>query len=251
MANPEPVATDRTQEVIAAARSRIEHPDIDGGSTRWTLPRGVHNLSPAEVEASQRSRIFYGVVHAVARKGYTATTIADICGLAKLSKTTFYQLFPDKESAFLAGYEAVHEELVKLVRRYRTDEESWSERMRESLRVYLAFNVANPACAKSYLLEIHAAGGRAWSKRDWGHEQFAELHRKLYADRRLDAPDLPELPQEIFLAVIAALEEMVCTYLRRGREEQMLDLLPRALFLIEAVYSGHPSAMRALELGTA
>lgn len=251
MANAEPVAADQTEQVIAAARSLIEHPDLDGSVTRWTLPRGVHNLSPTEVEASQRARIFYGVVHSVARKGYAASTIADICGLAKLSKTTFYQLFPDKESAFLSGYEAVHEELVKLVRRYRTEEESWSERMRESLRIYLAFNVANPACAKSFLLEIHAAGGQAWSKRDWGHDKFAELHRKLYEERRLDTPELPELPQEIFLAVIAALEEMVCTYLRRGLESQMLDLLPRALFIVEAVYSGHPSATRALELATA
>ncbi|WP_348675879.1 TetR/AcrR family transcriptional regulator [uncultured Abyssibacter sp.] len=233
---------------ISAAISRIERPDLQGGGTRWTLPRGVHKLSQAEVESSQRARIFYGVVHSVARKGYTATTIADICGLAKLSKTTFYQLFPDKEAAFLAGYEAAHLELVTLLTQHRLHVGSWSDRMRQELRIYLAFNLNNPALAKCFLLEIHAAGARAWGKRDWGHEQFAEMHRMLYERRRQATPGLPDLPQEIFLAVIAAIEELVCTYLRRDQEAEIMELLPRALFLTESIYSGHPPAVAALQL---
>ena len=248
MADARARESDRSRFDLDSAISQIESPDLDGGKTRWTLPRGVHNLSAAEVESSQRARIFFGVVHSVARKGYTATTIADICGLAKLSKTTFYQLFPDKEAAFLAGYKAAHEELVGLLTRYRQRSGSWSDRMRAELRIYLAFNLSNPSLAKCYLLEIHAAGGSAWEMRDWGHEQFAEMHRALYERRRKAIPGLPELPREIFLAVIAALEELVCAYLRREQVDQIMELLPRALFLTESIYSGHPPAVAALQL---
>ncbi len=153
---------DRRRVDLDSAISQIESPDIDGGKTRWTLPRGVHNLSAAEVESSQRARIFFGVVHSVARKGYTATTIADICGLAKLSKTTFYPLFPDKAAAFLAGYKAAHAHLVGLLTRYRPRAGSWSDRLRAELRQYLALHLSSLSTDKCYLPELPAACCSAW-----------------------------------------------------------------------------------------
>src|SRR5438067_10568100 len=69
------------------------------------LPSGYTGIPRELVEASQRQRLLHGVTAAVARKGYGATTIADITAQAGVSKKTFYEHFADKLSCFLAAYD--------------------------------------------------------------------------------------------------------------------------------------------------
>src|SRR5690349_1142472 len=51
---------------------------------------------------SQRAQILEGVAEAIAVKGYSATTIADIARFGRASRTTVYAQFPDKDSALVA-----------------------------------------------------------------------------------------------------------------------------------------------------
>ena len=227
-------------------RSQVEAParaDVDV----WQLPRGAHKLTASTVEASQRGRICFGLVKSVADKGYSATTIADICALAKVSRSTFYKLFGDKETAYLAAYDVAHYELVDRVVNAQDYDANWNARMRATLSAYLQYNRDNPAAARALLVEIHAVGAAAWARRDWGHEQFARMQKGLYRLRRQEQPGLPELPDEVFLAVVAALEEMVSSHVRHDRTADMLQLLPRAMFLVEAIYGAGPHAIAELQ----
>ena len=228
-----------------ATRSQVEAPgraDVDV----WQLPRGAHKLTPTTVEASQRGRICFGLVRSVADKGYAATTIADVCALAKVSRSTFYKLFGDKETAYLAAYDVAHQELVDRVVKAQDFKANWNARMRATLTAYLEYNRDNAAVARALLVEIHAVGAAAWARRDWGHEQFARMQKGLYRLRRHEQPGLPELPHEVFLAVVAALEEMVSSHVRHNRTDEMLGLLPRAMFLVEAIYGAGPHAIAEL-----
>lgn len=225
--------------------SQVEAParaDVDV----WQLPRGAHKLTPSTVEASQRGRICFGLVQSVADKGYASTTVADVCALARVSKSTFYKLFGDKQTAYLAAYEVVHHELVERVVQAQDYQASWNVRMRATLAAYLKYNRDNPAAARALLVEIHAVGAAAWSLRDWGHEQFARMQKGLYRLRRREQPEQPELPHEVFLAVVAALEEMVSSHVRHGRTAEVTALLPRAMFLVEAIYGAGPHAIAEL-----
>lgn len=229
----------------SAGSSRLEAPDISGIDI-WDLPRGVHKLAHHDIVAAQRARLLYGIVHAVAEKGYNAARLADIVAIARLSKSTFYNLFKDKEDCFLAAYEAAHYELAEAVTGSQDPASDWTRRLRASLRAYLGYNRDNPAIARAFLVEIHAAGTRAWAMRDWGHARFARMQESLYAIRRNERPDLPELPDHIFLAVVAAIEEMACAYVRKDMTDRIMELEPAALFLLESVYCGHPRAVKAL-----
>lgn len=229
----------------AALPSRIEAP-AEGGRDIWTLPRGQHKVAPEEIRASQQARLFYALVHCVAEKGYSATTLTDLCGRARVSRTTFYQHFKNKEACFLAAYEHAHNEVVAAVTQGQDRNSGWSQRLQDSLAAYLRYNRDNPAVARALLVEIHAVGPEAWAKRDWGHERFSQLQRNLYEIRRKEQPGLPELPDEVFLGAIAAVEEMVCSYVRKGQAERMMELQPAAGFLLESVYSGNTEAVKLL-----
>ena len=68
------------------------------------LPSGRHRLTREAVQESQRGRLLFAVVQGVSEKGYGATTVADIVERASVSRTTFYEQFPDKEMCFLQAF---------------------------------------------------------------------------------------------------------------------------------------------------
>ena len=68
------------------------------------IKRGPSRVAPEVVAATQRDRLFDGLVHTVARKGYTDARVSDICQAAGVTRPSFYALFAGKEDAFLATY---------------------------------------------------------------------------------------------------------------------------------------------------
>ena len=53
----------------------------------------------------QRERLLDGMARAVARRGYTDATVAQAIAKARVSRSTFYEHFADKEECFLAAFQ--------------------------------------------------------------------------------------------------------------------------------------------------
>jgi AcrR family transcriptional regulator len=63
----------------------------------------------------RRERLLQAVVDQVGQSGYQATTIAQITASARVSRTTFYEHFTDKQDCFLAAYRELAERLVNTI----------------------------------------------------------------------------------------------------------------------------------------
>jgi AcrR family transcriptional regulator len=68
--------------------------------------------SPQPADAKRRERLLDATAELVAGNTYTTTTVAQISKLAGVSSATFYALYGDKESCFLAAYRRVAQELL-------------------------------------------------------------------------------------------------------------------------------------------
>jgi AcrR family transcriptional regulator len=60
----------------------------------------------------RRERLLEALVDQVARHGYQATTVAQITATARVSRTTFYEHFSDKQDCFLVAYRELAEHLL-------------------------------------------------------------------------------------------------------------------------------------------
>src|ERR1700719_1088679 len=70
--------------------------------------RGPNGLSREQGAQNQRTRLYEAMVEIAATRGYRATTIKAVCGLAGVSRQTFYDLFgANKQSCFLGAYDHV------------------------------------------------------------------------------------------------------------------------------------------------
>src|SRR5919199_431971 len=125
------------------------------------LPRGPHNLTRDDVLASQRERMTDAVAATVARKGYVATTVGDIVSGAGVSRKTFYEHFQDKEDCFLAAFDAGVEALLAAIVAARPERPGQIALLRARVRAYLETPASRPDFARTFLLEVFAAGPRA------------------------------------------------------------------------------------------
>jgi len=211
------------------------------------LPRGPHRLAREVILASQRGRMLEAMAESVAEKGYAATTVADVVGRAGVSRKTFYEHFEDKEDCFLGAYDACVDVLMTQVIDAREGIEDWVEAMRASLRAYLEVFAAEPTLARTFMVEVLAAGPRALERRAEVHQRFADLARNLHAEARRDHPELPELPDPAFRAMAGAIDNLVFELVRTGRTDEIPQLEETILYLQLAVFAGHARAESLVE----
>ena len=203
------------------------------------LPRGPHRLTRETVIESQRGRMIDAIAEAVADKGYAATTVGDVVSGAGVSRKTFYEHFTDKEDCFLAAWDTGVEVLFDAIRSSRDRESDPVERMRMGLRAYLETLAAEPAFARSFFIEVVAAGPRAEARRAEVHARFAELFASIHEQSRRDMP--PAIPR----AAVGAVNELVSDYVRSGRTERLPELEDTLLYLELVLFAGHDVAARA------
>src|SRR3954452_20668266 len=89
-------------------------------------------------QAPQRTRLLDAMIDVVAEKGYAAATVTDAVRAARVSRGTFYALFPSKEACFIEAYRRNVEVLVARIEAAPHEEHGyWRARLRAGLQAYL------------------------------------------------------------------------------------------------------------------
>jgi AcrR family transcriptional regulator len=196
---------------VGSGESLIDPPRV--------LPRGRHRIEREVVLASQRGRLIDAIAAAVAEKGYSATTVADVVGRAGVSRKTFYEHFEDKLDCFLAAYDTGVELLLARLQSAWERPGTFSERLQYAVEAYLGTLADAPDFACTFIIEALAAGPRALERRAAVHARFAAQIEAAHSQT-----GLPELPHEAFAAAVGAVNELVAERVRQGRIESLPEL---------------------------
>jgi AcrR family transcriptional regulator len=189
------------------------------------LPRGRHAASREVVWESQRERLLAAMADAVAEKGYARVAVADVIGRAGVSRKTFYEQFANKEECFLAAYEAGVELLMAGIdEAIQAAAPDWIGAAQAGTTAYLDMLAANPSLARTFLIEVQAAGPSALARRAEVHARFARQLADAHAAARRDLPALPDLPPYVFRACVGAINELVTDRLTTAGAEALSDL---------------------------
>src|SRR4051812_47162239 len=173
------------------------------------LPRGRHAAPREVVRSSQRGRMLAAMAGAVGEKGYGAVAVADVIARAGVSRKTFYEHFANKQECFLAAYDAGVEVMLDAI------DEAIRAAAPDSIavatagtRCYLETLAANPAFARTFLVEVLAAGPEALERRTRVHQRYADqlatIHRAARGPGRGAEP-----PPFVFRACVGAINELV------------------------------------------
>jgi AcrR family transcriptional regulator len=191
------------------------------------LPSGRHRLSREAVEASQRGRLLFAIGQVVAEKGYAAATVADIVDRASVSRSTFYEQFPDKEACFLAAFNFGVEYVLGQMRdalEALAERDDWRAHVRSDLTTYLSVLASEPAFARALHVEVLAAGPAALEHRSRMFALFTLRTQRIHELARAQEPSLPQLPQTAFTLHTGGVDEMIREWLRTHDAETLPEL---------------------------
>ena len=180
-----------------------------------------------------RLQIIEGFCLSVERKGYGPTTIADIVKSAHVSKRTFYEQFATKEECFLAAYRELSDQTMQTVASVIDPAQSWERQIETAMRAYLSVLDARPILARTFLLEILAAGSGALELRRQVLHEFAELTRGFADVARRRRPELRRLTATMAMAFVGGINELVL--LKVEKTGRLTDLTETAVDLLRAV----------------
>jgi AcrR family transcriptional regulator len=141
------------------------------------LPRGRHSLTREQVESSQRERLLVAMCDAVAARGYVATSVADVIARARVSRETFYRYFADKQDCFHAAHDRGVETLLNEMSEALAPgaELTPLERLDRATERYLNVLAEHPAIARTFLVEVYAAGPAALRRRTEVQDGFVDV----------------------------------------------------------------------------
>lgn len=208
------------------------------------LRGGRHGLSRQDVLRSQRDRLLTASIAATVEKGFDAMTVADIIRHAGVSRRTFYELFTDKEDAFLAAYDGAIETLVReMERAHREHEGDWPGRIRAGLGAAAELLASNAAIAHVTMVEATAA--RPIIRRRY-REALTRFTPFLDEGRGYSeyASRLPANTSRIAVGNVAAL---IFDTVYAGRAELMRDVLPDLVYVAILPFVGRDVAIAERE----
>ncbi|WP_197504652.1 TetR/AcrR family transcriptional regulator [Mycobacterium sp. 852002-51163_SCH5372311] len=207
------------------------------GDVLGVLPRHRHSLSRDAVRSSQEARLRVATVEVVAERGYSGASVRQIAARAGISTKTFYELYPDKESAFLATYSAV-DLLVYRMRVAAAAAQSAKAVIGAGLTTYLATLAANPAFTQSLVVEAVASTDRIRERRSRGLADFAAV--LVEGLRRVRGPEGPDpastsMDRALIIAGLGGVNELVVQHLGSAPASSLLDITAPAQAVLERV----------------
>jgi AcrR family transcriptional regulator len=184
------------------------------------LPRGRHRLGREEVVSSQRGRLLFAMSEAIAENGYAKTSVAEVLKRAHVSRETFYEHFENKEDCFNAAYDGAAAILATEIGAGLAEsspDRPVADRLNDLLGRYLATLQAEPAIARTFLVEVYAAGPKALERRVEVQSRFVDL---------VSAIAGATTKQQRFAceAVVAAVSALVTQRVCAGRTDELIQL---------------------------
>lgn len=190
---------------------------------------GSHPRLAAHLDATadrRRARVLEGMTRAVFEKGYTAATVTDAVRHARVSRGTFYELFPSKETCFLEAFAHGVDVLVDRVAAAVEAAPDWRAGLEHGLAAYLDTLASEPMFARSYMLEVHAAGAAAQAARDDALRRFATRYGQSFAAAAREDPAKAVPAADTLFVLAAGVDQLVCAHVRAHGPGGLRDLLP-------------------------
>lgn len=215
-----------------------------GRDPERVIKRGPSRIPPEVVAATQRERLFDGLVHTVAEKGYANARVTDICQAAGVSRPAFYALFHGKEDAFLATYRHGTGVLVRLMDAAYAEGGDWRGGVRGAVRVVLEVLAAVPAFATMAIVEIDSVGATARRDRERLLRRFDRFFEEAPSPATTADSDTPATREDLVSAVVGGVYATIHRYVAAGRVTELPELLPLLTYFVLAPFIGRDGATR-------
>lgn len=194
-------------------------PSHGGPEALAPLPRGRHLLPREEVERHQRERMIEAVARGVATQGYSGLTVGSVIAEARVSRTTFYAQFANKQEAVARAHDEILRRYLAVLEDACGGEGEWRAKVERGIEVTVDFAAAEPAQAALLAAQGELADKKIGETMLAARQRLVELLRR--GRRRPEAGPTPEITEE---ALVGAISMVLSRALADGSLDEVDDL---------------------------
>jgi AcrR family transcriptional regulator len=177
-------------------------------------------MDPEAVARHQRGRLEGAMVDAVARHGYWKTTLRELVALARVSKSTFYEHFEDKQDCFLKTYDDIVDEIVRRIDEAYSRPGDLRQRLTAGLGTLMDTAAEEQAAAYLVIVESLTLGAAGVPQRESAAVRFEHFVRDGFAE-----PGGQRQVSDLTVrAIVAGIRNCAYQRLREGRGEELPEL---------------------------
>jgi AcrR family transcriptional regulator len=166
-------------------------------------------------DPQRRRRLLAGMAAAIAERGYPQVTVADIVRLARTSRRTFYEHFPDKQQCLVALILDSHRRVVAAVAGAVDITAPWTLQVRQAIEAWIEGVRADPDATLNWIRTMPALPDARQLMRTT-LAAYAELIGQLADNPSFARAGVrPPSPQETTM-LLGALRELIATTVEDG-----------------------------------
>lgn len=165
-----------------------------------------------------RRRLLDGLAASIEKRGYRATTVADIVRCARTSKRTFYDHFAGKEQCFLDLLQADVERLASEIDGAVDPNADWRQQIRQAVQAYADHIAARPAITLSWIRELPSLGAAARRVQRHGLSALTALLIDLSSSPGFRDVGLPPLTRPLAVILLGGLRELTALAVEDGND---------------------------------
>jgi len=173
-----------------------------------------------EVEHNQRSRLQGATIEAMDKHGYDATSVAELCRLAGVSKRTFYEQFHNKEECFLSTFDRVAGCGIERIAVAQGEASGWDAGLHAIVGALAQAVLDVPKAAHLVFLEALTAGPATLAHRDGARRDIERMLVASFDGAACGAA----LPEAVAAGIVFGIERTVRGCLRGGRSAEIVRI---------------------------
>jgi AcrR family transcriptional regulator len=171
-----------------------------------------------------RDKILFVALQLFTSKGFQETSILEVVETARVSKTTFYNFFRNKEDLLVRLFEQLAEEILDEVQRAVREEKQATYKGFAGIRRYLQLCTERDSVARLLLITSAGVSGEVEAVRRKAHARFARLFQQTAQEVMPERVSEAEI-QVVSKAMVGAINEVVIQRVADGSEEMDIDHL--------------------------
>jgi len=175
-----------------------------------------------------RDKILFAALQLFTSKGFQETSILEVVETARVSKTTFYNFFRNKEQLLAHLFEQLAEEILDEVKRAVREEKQATYKGFAGIRRYLQLCTERDSVARLLLITSAGVSGEVEAVRRRAHARFARLIQRTALEVMPERVSEAEI-EVVSKAMVGAVNEVVIQRVADGSEEMDIDHLARLL----------------------
>jgi AcrR family transcriptional regulator len=215
---------------IEAARRPVARPpeheprENSGAALPWEEPAD----SPrSRRHLTQRERMVRAAAQVVVEHGYEALSIPAISAAAGTSNQTFYEHFRSKRDAFLAAFEAVAADALRVASGAFLAEEGRPEAVGAGIRALLEYFAERELFSRLAFFELPSAGPVALDQADRALDNLIAFLKPGIAPAALGEPLSPRALPAIATGIWAVIQHEIA----HGRRPSLAELAPEVTWI--------------------